>query len=445
MVLMDTTVVNVALPAIARDFSADLPALQWVSNGYTLTFAALLLTAGALADKLGGRRIFLIGVVSFGILSAASAFSVNISMLVVLRALLGIAGALLLPSSLSIVANAFADPAERARALGNWAAITGLALVAGPPIGGLLTDLVGWRAIFVINVPIAVVSLAITLTTAGETARSTGRGLDPAGQLTAALALAALTFGLIHAEQAGWTASLTLGWFVIFVLSVVGFGLAERRTERHGGSPMLPLGLFRNRTFSASLFAGLVVNFAIAGLLFTLSLLFQQGRGYSSLVAGLAFLPLTVPTAINPIFTGRLVARIGPRVPALLGLALMAAGTALQAVATSPSGLTVVVGSAALLLVGFGVSFALPALVAGLLTSTPREQAGVVSGALNSARQTGAVLGVAVLGAVLAADPDVARGTRFGLLLAAGLLLVAGAAVAGFTGRCDEKAPELAD
>ena len=198
---------------------------------------------------------------------------------------------------------------------------------------------------------------------------------------------------------------------------------------------MLALSLFRRHTFSAALFAGLVANFGIGGVLFTLSLFFQESRNYSSLVAGLAFLPMTLPTAFNPIFAGRLVAKIGPRRPATLGLILMALGTGLQAAATGNNGIDVVIGCIALLLLGFGVSFALPALVAGLLTTVPREKSGIASGSLNSARQTGAVLGVAVLGAVLAGSPHIADGTRTAMLISAALMVTAAAVVFTFVGR----------
>jgi MFS transporter, DHA2 family, methylenomycin A resistance protein len=435
MVLMDTTVVNVALPAIGARFSGSLSTLQWVSNGYTLTFAAFLLTAGTLSDRFGGRRVFLAGLWSFGVLSLVSAFSPTIETLITLRILLGVCGALLLPSSLSVIATMFSDPARRARALGNWAAITGLALVAGPPIGGLLTDLVSWRAIFVINVPIAAVSIAIVRGGARANVAAGDRGLDLAGQVTAVATLSFLTYALVHVGETGRGDSITVVCLAVAAVTAGAFVLLEARQERRGGLPMVPLSLFRTPTFSAALFAGLVVNFGIGGVLFTLSLFFQESRDWSSLVAGLAFLPMTLPTAFNPIFTGRLVARIGPRRPATVGLVLIASGTGLQAAGTGDGAIDVGIGGAALLLLGLGISLALPSLVAGLLTAVPREKAGIASGALNSARQTGAVLGVAVLGAVLATSSDIAEGTRIAMLVSAALMLLAAVVVFTFVGR----------
>ncbi|MGC5002460.1 MFS transporter [Streptomyces sp. NBC_00353] len=438
MVLMDTTIVTVALPGIGESLSAGLSSLQWVSNGYTLTFAAFLLTAGTLSDRFGGRRVFLVGLWTFGLISGVSALANSVELLVVLRGLLGVSGALLLPTSLAIVANTFSDPAARAKALGSWAAITGVALAAGPLVGGVLTDAIGWRAIFLVNIPIALLSIVITTKNAGETRRNAARGLDLPGQLTAIVALAALTFGLIQAGTAGWTAPEVLGSFAAFVVAMGLFIAVERReaTERH--TPMLPLKLFRSGTFSAALFAGLLINFALSGVLFTLSLLFQQGRGYSAFLAGLAFLPLTLPTAFNPIFTGRLVARIGPRKPATAGFVLMGVGTLIQAGTTSDSAVSVAVSSFGLLLLGFGISYAMPSLVVSVMGSVPRELSGIGSGALNSARQTGAVVGVAILGSILNGASSIETGTKVGVIVSGVLLLVGAVVVFGFVGRAQK-------
>lgn len=204
MVLLDMTIVSVALPAISSDLNVGLSGLQWVTNGYTITFAALLLTAGWLSDRYGGRRIFIWGLVTFGVLSGISAAATTLEALVVLRLALGVAGALLLPASLAVITNAYTNPADRARAVGNWAAITGAALAAGPLVGGALTDSVGWRAIFLVNVPLALVSLVITVRLAPETVRKQRSGLDVTGQLSAVVALGALVYALIEGPDKGW-------------------------------------------------------------------------------------------------------------------------------------------------------------------------------------------------------------------------------------------------
>ena len=428
MVLLDTSVVNVALPAIRADFGGGLTGLQWVVNGYTLTFAALLLTMGALADRFGGRKTFLVGTWAFLIASGVTAASPNLGFLIGMRGVLGVAGAALLPASMAVIATTFTDPAQRARALGSWAAITGLALAAGPVAGGVLTDALGWRSIFVINVPVALASVLITRALAPETARAAGRGIDLPGQTSAVLALGGLTFSVIESEQLGWTSPAVLLALAVCVAAASVFVMVERRPPGLRG-PMLPLQLFRNVTFSVDLINGLLVNFGLSGLLFVMSLYFQQDRGLSALMAGLAFLPLTLPTAFNPVYTGRLVARSGPRVPSVLGFFLMAAGAAIQLSFVGGTGAahTVLIGSG-LLVFGFGVSFAIPSLVVSVISSTPKEQAGIGSGALNSARQTGAVVGVAVLGSVLHSAGSTAHGTRTALIVAvaaltAGLLL----------------------
>ncbi|MEF9885874.1 MFS transporter [Streptomyces sp. P9-A4] len=427
MVLLDMTIVSVALPAISADLRIGSTGLQWVVNGYTITFAALLLTAGRLSDRYGGRRVFLWGLVAFGLLSGVTAAASSLGVMVALRLALGGAGALLLPSSLAVITNAHTEAADRARAVGNWAAITGAALAAGPLVGGLLTDTVGWRAVFLINVPLAAVSYVITVRLAPETARKQRGGLDVTGQLSAVIALGALSYALIEGPGKGWGTGPVLLALVLAVVAAVVFVTAEKRA---GDAAMLPPRMFRGRGFSAALGSGLLANFGLSGLLFTLSLYFQESRGYSSLAAGLAFLPLTLPTAFNPLFAGRLVGRIGPRGPAITGFLLMGFGALLQAPFTEDSALAPGATVVGLLAFGFGVSFALPALVAGMAGSVPADLAGIGAGALNSARQVGASLGVAVLGVLLDLSSTNADGTRRALVVT-GLTLLLGALIAG--------------
>lgn len=425
MVLLDTTIVSVALPAIADSFSTNVSGLQWVTNGYTVTFAAFLLTAGWLSDRYGGRRTFVAGLTAFAILSGISSVSVSLPMLVVLRLALGAAGALLLPSSLSMIINAYRDPQQRAAAVGAWAAITGAALAAGPVAGGILTDTVGWRSIFLVNVPLAAASCWITVRYANETARKARGGLDLVGQVSAVLALGAAIYALIEGPTRGWADPFVLAGFVVAGVSIVVFVAAERRA---GDDAMLPLAMFRSRGLSSAMVAGLLANFGLSGLLFILSLFFQDGRGYSPWQAGLTFLPLTLPTAFNPIFTGKLVGRIGPRQPATIGFVLMGCGALLQAPFTGNSATDLTATVIGLLAFGFGISFALPALVAGVASTVPTQFAGIGGGALNSARQVGAALGVAVLGILFNLSSTNPAGTRIALI-AGGFVLLAGAVV----------------
>ncbi|PRY33991.1 MFS transporter [Umezawaea tangerina] len=416
LVLLDTTVITVALPAVGADLGGGLGALQWVSNGYPLAFAALLLTAGAWSDRHGARRVFLVGLCAFAVLSAATSVAWSVGVLIGLRALLGVAGALLVPTSLALVATAWTEPAARARATGVWAALSGTGLVAGPVAGGLLTDAFGWRSVFLVNVPVALAAVVVVARRAPETPRSSGRGTDVTGQVSAVVALGALTYGLVRAR---WSAPDVLGALAVAVLAAVVFVLAQRRPETGPVAPMLPPRLFADRTFGWGLAAGAIVNFGLSGVLFVLSLSWQGTRGYSASAAGLAFLPLTIPTALNPVLTGRLVARTGPKVPAVAGFLLMAAGTAAQAATTDP-----LLAALGLALLGFGVSFAIPSLMTAVLGAVPKDLAGVGGGAVNAARQTGAVLGVAVLGTLLPAGPRTALAT-------AAAVLVVGAVIAG--------------
>ncbi|WP_290049736.1 MFS transporter [Amycolatopsis solani] len=392
LVMLDTTIVTVALPSL----SPSLADQQWISNGYTLTFAAFLLTAGAWSDRFGARRVFFTGLVAFAVLSGLSA-AASPSFLIALRALLGVAGALLVPSSLSLIATAYPVPSARAKAMGVWAAVSGTGLVAGPLLGGVLTEAFGWRAIFAVNVPVALIALA--LSRSAPSAPPKPRRLDVVSQLSAIVALSTLTYAL--AETAFWA-----------LLPAAAAALVFLRAQRRPGA-MLP-----RRLVSWGLLAGAIVNFGLSGVLFVLSLYFQQTRGYAPSATGLAFLPLTIPTAFNPIFTGRLVARVGPRFPAVAGFSLMTLGTLLQAFAPALS-------VPALASLGFGVSLAIPSLLTAVVGSAPPELSGIAGGALNAARQTGAVLGVAVLGVL-------ASGMSTAFALTAAAVILSGGAVSCF-------------
>lgn len=425
MVLLDMTAVSVALPAIREDLGGGIAGLQWVVNAYTIVFAGLLLSMGAFADRMGAKRVYSGGLALFLAASALSAVAPSLDALIALRALLGIGGAALMPASLALMAHAYPAPAERARALGAWAAVTGAAMAAGPVVGGLLVDAFGWRSTFWINVPIAVVSLAMTVRFVGATKRNPGKSFDWGGQMSAIVAIAALSFGLMEGETYGWNSPAIVAAFGAALLSAIAFA----RTQTRGRSPLLPLRLFQNATVSAGMLAGMAVNVGLSGILFVVPMFLQQAGGLSARMAGLALLPMMVPLAFNPIVTGRIVARIGARTPMTAGFALAGAGTLLLVLTEAKAGdaLTVI----GLLLVGFGVSFTLPSLMAAVMSAVPKEQAGAISGALNSSRQLGATLGVAVLGAIVEGSDSMTHGVRLSLLLAAVILL--GGSLLSFT------------
>ncbi|WP_239616214.1 MFS transporter [Cohnella mopanensis] len=420
IVLLDMTVLNVALPAIRSDLGGGFAGMQWASNAYTIVYACLLLAAGSLADRFGAKRLFIAGLTVFLAASVLSAAASSLTMLITARALLGIGGAALLPASMALFAHAYPNPAARARALGVWASISGIAMAAGPVVGGVLVDSFGWRSIFLLNVPIALVSIAVAAAGTRETSRRPEASFDAGGQLTAIVAVGALTFGLVQGGAIGWSAPQVT---IAFIVAAVGAALFVL-FEALGKSPMLPLGLFRVSNFSTGLAAGLAVNFAFSGLLFLLSLYFQQTLGYSTFAAGLAFLPFMLPPTFNPMLTGRLVGRIGPKIPAVIGFVLLTAGSLVLLLAKENS--SYVIALIAQLLAGFGVSFAIPSLIAAVVSSVPKEQAGIASGALNSSRQLGAVLGVALLGAIANSNDSFVSGLHTALIVASTVLLAGG-------------------
>ncbi|AQZ64985.1 putative transmembrane efflux protein [[Actinomadura] parvosata subsp. kistnae] len=374
LVILDTTVLTIALPDLRESLGGSLAGQQWAVNAYTVAFAACLLTGGAVADRYGAARVFKLGVASFGVISLLSAAAPNLGVLIGLRALLGVAGALCTGGSLGLLAEMFPQPAARARATGLWAAITGSALAAGPLLGGVLVDLYGWRAVFLLNPPIALISL---LAMRKVTSPRGSRMIDWWVQVLACALLGLVAEALIDAAPVAALLALPV---------LAALVLAERRSH----APALPGGLLAATW--PELLAGTVANFAFSGALFVLTLLLQDTQHLSPMAAGLAFLPLTLPMTVNPLLTGRLVARYGPRPPILGGLALIAAGLAGTALTD--------VLIPWLVVLGFGLSFVLPALMAGMVNSAPPGTAGTAGGVLNAFRQVGATLGVAVMGVI---------------------------------------------
>ncbi|MEV5556477.1 MFS transporter [Nonomuraea wenchangensis] len=374
LVILDTTVLTVALPDLRDSLGGPTAGQQWAVNAYTVAFAAALLAGGAVADRYGAARVFKLGVAAFGGLSLLCAAAPHLSVLIGTRALLGVAAALCTGGSLGLLAELYPSPAARARATGVWAALTGTALAAGPLLGGLLVDLYGWRAVFLVNVPPAVVSLLVMRPV---TSPRGVRGIDWRVQMLAGAFLGLLAEALIDASP-------------VAAVSAVAALAALVVTERRSHAPALPGGLLAATW--PELLAGAAANFAFSGALFVLTLLFQDVRHLTPMAAGLAFLPLTLPMTVNPLLTGRLVARHGPRPPILGGLALVAAGLGGLALTEAVAPWLVVMG--------FGLSLVLPALMAGMVGRAPAGTAGTAGGMLNAFRQAGATLGVAVMGVI---------------------------------------------
>ncbi|SFD54956.1 drug resistance transporter, EmrB/QacA subfamily [Paenibacillus catalpae] len=416
MVLLDMTVVSVALPAIHDDLGGGIIDLQWVVNAYTIVFAGFLLSMGVFADRLGAKRVYIGGLFLFLAGSAASAVVSSIELLIGLRAILGIGGAALLPASLALLAHSYPAPAERAKALGIWTAVTGAAMASGPVIGGILADSFGWRSIFLLNVPLAGVSLLLTWLLARETPRSVQKSFDIGGQIAIAAAIAALSFSLMEGQSYGWHSIVILGSFALALVAAILFVLIEAK----GAAPLFPLQLFKITIVSTGMIAGMAINFGLSGVLFVLPLFFQQIQEWSAHTAGLSLLPMMLPLAFNPILTGRIVSRIGARIPMTAGFSLGAGGTLLLAWTNlNTSYAWIFIG---LLLIGFGVSLVIPSLMAAVMSSVPKEQSGAVSGALNASRQLGSVIGVAWLGAILSGSISFLTGMHEAFILIAILL-----------------------
>ncbi|MEW2515587.1 MFS transporter [Streptomyces sp. NPDC046870] len=407
MVLLDTTVLSVAEPDLAASLHTPMAGLQWATTGYTVVFAALLLSAGAAADRFGADRVFRAGTAVFALASLLSSLAPDLGVLLVLRAVSGAAAAACVPASMALIARLCPLPAARARAISVWAAVSGAAVAAGPIAGGALVEASGWRAVFLLNVPLGLLVLALTRGRAVRCPRGADR-VDWPAQAAAVVVLALLTDVLIAAGAGAWAHT---AW------SAGGLGIAVTvftRLERRSQAPVVNRTLLRSAPVRAGLLAGAVTNFALSGALFVLPLLLQRERHLSALETGLAFLPLTVPFAANPPLTGRIVARTGPRPPIVAGLALLTAGSTLLAAAVFADGAYVWL-AVGLLLTGLGISFVLPALAAAVLGVAPPGTAGSAGGLLNAVRQTGATLGVALTGAAATAD------TGWSLLLPAGL------------------------
>jgi DHA2 family methylenomycin A resistance protein-like MFS transporter len=427
LVILDTTIVNVALPALRAELGASVSGLQWVVDSYLLMFAALLLSGGALADRLGALRVFQLGLGVFVVASVGCGVAPSTVVLVIAWAVQGVGAALAVPASLALLRAAYPDPVARARATGLWGGIAGVAAAGGPILGGVLVSTVSWRLVFFVNVPIGLAAMVLTAQRV-PAAQACPRGLDPAAQVTGVLALGAFTLALIEGGRAGIT-GLVVGAAVTSVAAVVAFIVIERRVS----TPMLPPGLFRNATFTGGNLVGLLINLGFYGELFVINLYFQQVLGYSALLAGLALLPQMGMATVGSALSGAVTARAGsPRPTMLIGLALGGAGLFGLIMIGPHTPYVLLVGP--LVAAGFGMFFIMPAATIAVVEGAPADRAGLASGAINAARQVGGVIGVALLGALVSGGP-VISGLRIALAIAGGAFLAAEAVTVG-TVRC---------
>ncbi len=423
MIMLDNTVVNVALPSMRRSLHMSLSELEWVVAGYALTFAAFMLIGGKLADFLGRRLIFMVGLAVFTGASLACGLAPSGGFLIGARIVQGLGGALMNPATLSIITATFA-PRERGRAIGIWAGVSALALAIGPLVGGLLTQHVNWNWIFFVNVPVGLLGLLLAPALIDESRdTSAEQRLDVPGLATSALGLFALTYAFIEANSYGWSSGRILGAFAIAAVSLVAFLLLER----HQRAPMLDLSLFRNRTFGGANAAMLFVGLAMFGTFFYVSLYMQNVLYYSPVQAGASFLPMTILVILIAPRAGTLTDRVGSRWLVGGGMTLLALMLFYFAQLGAHESFWALLPG--LLLGGFGMGLTMTPVTAAAMSAVAVDKAGVGSAVLNSARQVGGSLGIAVMGAIVASASDYLTGFHDALRVGSGLCL-AGAVVA---------------
>ncbi|WP_030808480.1 MFS transporter [Streptomyces sp. NRRL S-337] len=402
IVSLDNTVLNVALPSMQRELHASVSGMQWTIDAYTLVLASLLMLAGSTADRLGRRRIFLVGLVVFALGSLLCSLAPDLEWLVVFRMVQAVGGSMLNPVAMSIITNTFTDPRERARAIGVWGGVVGISMAAGPVIGGLLVQSVGWRSIFWINVPIGALALFLTLRYVPESRAPKPRRVDPVGQLLVIALLGSLTYAIIEAPDAGW-ASAQILTFVLVALVSLGALIGYERRRRE---PLIDLRFFHSAPFSGATIVAVSAFAALGGFLFINTLYLQNIRGLSALDAGLYMLPMAGMTLVFAPLSGRLVGNRGPRLSLLLAGTTMGASGLLFAAFDAQSTNWLLFPGYVLFGIGFG-------LVNAPITNTavsgmPRAQAGVAAAVASTSRQVGQSLGVAVIGAVLASGAHAA-------------------------------------
>jgi EmrB/QacA subfamily drug resistance transporter len=395
MIMLDNTVVNVALPSIQRDLHSSLQALEWTMNAYTLTFAVLMVTGGRLGDIFGRRRLFLFGVAVFGASSLAIGLAPNDAVLVAFRAVQGVGAAFMMPATLSIITQAF--PAEqRGTAIGTWAGVSALALAIGPVVGGFLTEDVGWRAIFFINPPIALAAVAVTLFAAHESRDETvGRSVDFAGIAALTAGLTTLVLALVQSNSWHWGSARIVGLFVAAVIALVAFVVIELRVR----APMLDFRFFRSRTSAGANVVAFLVTFAMFAQFFFLTLYMQNVLHYSPLQTGVRFLPATLLIIVMGLLSGRLTDRVGPRPLIALGLVIIGAALLIQSRLTIHTGYGLLLPG--FILMGLGIGLVMSPMSTAAMNAVDSTKSGAASGVVSMSRMVGGTVGLAVMAALV--------------------------------------------
>ncbi|MFC5719731.1 DHA2 family efflux MFS transporter permease subunit [Streptomyces gamaensis] len=426
LVMLDVTVVTVAVPTIRESVGASTSAMAWVVDGYSTVFAGLLLLGGGLGDRLGHRKVFLTGLGVFTVASVGCGVATNAATLIASRLLQGAGGALLVPTSLALLAAAYPERAARAKVIGVWGGVAGVAFAAGPLVGGLLVGGLNWRTAFWINVPIAFLGMWLTVKyVPSPKARTGGRSLDPLGQVLGIVGLTALAAMLNEAGTKGWSSPVVLGALAVSVVALGLFLLVERRLETRaedGKAPLLPPSLFRSPGFSSSAAVGVLLNLGYYGMLYLSTLYLQNERGYDALGAGIALLPTVCMAVVAAPLSGRLTARYGPYVPMTAALLLGSVGFLGWLLAGPDTPYWVLLF--ALITTGLATPTTVPAATAAIVQAAPDESAGVASAVFNVARQIGNAVGVALFSTLTAASGDLVPGLHTAAVIASAAFFV---------------------
>ena len=421
---LDVTIVNVALPSIGRDFRAPLSGLQWTVDAYTLVLASLLMLSGSTADRLGRRRTFILGLLTFAVGSLLCSLAPDLPLLIIFRMVQAVGGSMLNPVAMSIITNTFTVPRERAQAIGVWAAVVGVSMALGPVVGGVLVTTVGWRSIFWINIPIGLVAVVLARRYIPESKAPVARRVDVPGQVLVITLLSSLTYGIIEAPSRSWSSPLIVGAFAVAAVSLASFLMWEHRTDE----PLVDLRFFRSVPFCSAALIAVAAFAALGGFLFLNTLYLQDVRGLSPLQAGLDTLPMAAMTMLLPPLSGRIVGRRGARLPLVLaGIAL--AGSCLMLVGLSATTPFTWLFSAYVLF-GIGFGFVNAPITNAAVSGMPRAQAGVAAAIASTSRQIGQTLGVAVVGSLVSASLKKANYLDFALASRAGWWVLAGCGTA---------------
>ena len=395
LVLFDTTALNVAVASMHRELGGSMSGLQWIVNSYTIVFASLVLACGALGDRYGAKRLYQLGLALFTAMSLGCALAPSVTWLVVLRMVQGLGAAMMLPSSLALLSHAYADPRARARAVSFWASIVSLGFAAGPALGGVFTSVFGWRSIFLLNVPTGIAALVMVHTFSEETVASRARRLDWSGQLAVSLVLWSLSYALIEAGNAGWSAPRVLAAFAATVLLAGVSAMIERRSA----APVFPRALFSRPAFVACIAAGVSLSFGTYGILFVESIYLQSARHLSALATGAMIVPLTLLPTVTTRTLDRVHADLHFKPRLVTGQLIAVAGTATLALSVWVPALGIILLGLGLL--GVGLGYITPAMTTGVLTTSPPAMSGLASGTLNAGRQVGGAIGVALMGTLV--------------------------------------------